>query len=129
GFLGGVGVMTLYLVWVGGALAVAATCRDPYGRLLAVGSAGFIAAQMFVNIGMNIGLLPIIGVTLPFLSAGGSSMLTVWIFTGLLINVALHGPRPPYRTSFEWYEDEDGVERAATPWGRKAAWHGRAWTR
>ncbi len=105
GLLGGLGILLLYLVWIGGALAAAAVCKDPFGRLLIVGLAAFIAAQMVINVGMNVGLVPIIGITLPFLSYGGSSLLTVWLMTGLIFNVAMRRPIPPYRPSFE-YEDE-----------------------
>jgi len=105
GLLGGLGVLALYLAWIVGALLTAGNCKDPFGRLVAVGLAGFIAAQVVVNVGMNIGLLPIIGITLPFLSYGGSSMITVWIMTGLLVNIAMRKPIPPFRPSFE-YDDE-----------------------
>lgn len=106
GFLGGLGVLSLYALWLLGAVLTAAQSRDPFGRLIAVGLAAFIASQVFINVGMNIGLVPIIGVTLPLISYGGSSVVTVWIMTGLILGVALHKPRPPYRESFE-YDDDD----------------------
>jgi rod shape determining protein RodA len=105
GLLGGIAVLLLYLVWIIGALWTAALCKDPFGRLVPVGLAGFIAAQVMVNIGMNIGLAPIIGVTLPFVSYGGSSMLMVWVMTGLIFSIAMRKPVPPYRPSFQ-YDDE-----------------------
>lgn len=105
GLLGGAAILLMYLLWIGGALAGAAMCKDPFGRLLIVGLAAFIAAQMVINIGMNVGLLPIIGITLPFLSAGGSSLLTVWLMTGLIFNVSMRRPVPPYRPSFEYDDD------------------------
>jgi cell division protein FtsW (lipid II flippase) len=104
GFLGGLAVLGLYLVWLAGALTTAAVCKDPFGRLVCVGLAGFIAAQVVVNVGMNVGLLPVIGITLPFLSYGGSSMITVWLMTGLVVNVAMRRPLPPFRASFEFEE-------------------------
>lgn len=106
GLLGGLCVLGLYIVWIGGALLAAAVCKDPFGRLVCVGLAGFIASQVVVNVGMVVGLLPIIGITLPFLSYGGSSMVTVWLMTGLVVSIAMRKPRPPFRPSFE-YEDED----------------------
>ncbi len=106
GLLGGLGVLLLYLVWLGGALWAAALCKEPFGRLVIVGLAAFIAAQMFINIGMNIGIVPIIGITLPFVSYGGSSLLTVWLMTGLIFNIAMRRPIPPYRPSFEYASDE-----------------------
>jgi cell division protein FtsW (lipid II flippase) len=129
GLIGGLGVIGLYLVWICGALLVSGSCREPFGRILCVGFAGFIAAQMVVNIGMNVGLLPIIGITLPFVSYGGSSMVTVWLMTGLIVNVALHRPRPPYRDSFEYADDDEELFYATRPYGRSAGFSGRAVTR
>ncbi|MEM7622403.1 MAG: FtsW/RodA/SpoVE family cell cycle protein [Planctomycetota bacterium] len=112
GFLGGAAMLALYLVWLLGALLTAGICRDPEARIIGVGLAGFVAAQVIVNIGMNLGLLPIIGVTLPFVSYGGSSLVTTWIMTGLIMNTGLHRPRPPFHNSFE-YPDAD--EHTARP--------------
>jgi len=108
GLLGGAGIMACYLAWVVGAFITAAATREPFGRLVAVGLAAFVAAQAFINIGMNVGLLPIIGITLPFVSYGGSSLVTVWVMTGLVFSVALRRPRPPIRHSFEFH-DESGL--------------------
>ncbi|MEM1329877.1 MAG: FtsW/RodA/SpoVE family cell cycle protein [Planctomycetota bacterium] len=105
GFVGGAVTLLLYGVWTAGALATAAVCREPFGRLICIGLTGFVVAQVVVNVGMTVGLLPIIGVTLPFVSYGGSSMLTVWLMTGLIYNVGVHRPRPPFRDSFEWSGD------------------------
>jgi rod shape determining protein RodA len=91
-------------VWFLGAFLTAATCKDPFGRLMVVGFAALIAAQMFINVGMNLALLPIIGLTLPFVSYGGSSMLTVWVMTGLVMSVAM---RPPARLSRPTFEFDD----------------------
>jgi cell division protein FtsW (lipid II flippase) len=130
GFLGGMGLLLVYSVWVIGALAVAASCREPMGRLIAVGIPAFIATQVVINIGMNIGVVPIIGITLPFLSAGGSSLITSWLMTGLIVNVAFHRPKPPYRSSFE-YADDDGPDplKPTKPYGRSIGFSGRAFTR
>lgn len=130
GLMGGLALMGLYLMWVLGAWLVAGTCRDPLGRLIAAGLPAFIAAQVVVNIGMNLGVLPIIGITLPFVSYGGSSLLTCWVMTGLIVNVALHKPRPPFRSSFE-YADDDGPDplSAVRPYGRAVGFSGRALTR
>ena len=98
--------MGRYLVWFIGALLTAATCREPFGRLVVVGLTGFVAAQVIVNIGMNLGLVPIIGITLPFLSYGGSSMVTVWLMTGLIVSIAVRQPRMMMRHSFEFDGEE-----------------------
>jgi cell division protein FtsW (lipid II flippase) len=105
GLLGGMAVLALYTLWVAGALATAAMCRDAFGRLVVVGCVAFIGAQVVINIGMTLGLVPIIGITLPFVSFGGSSMVTVWMMTGLVFSVGMRRPMPPYRDSFE-YGDE-----------------------
>jgi len=63
---------------------------DMYGRLVATGIVAWLAFQMFENIGMTLGIMPITGVPLPFVSAGGTSMMAVWIAVGLLQNVRLH---------------------------------------
>ncbi len=105
GVWGGLGILALYGLWLTGAGIVAAMCRDPFGRLVVIGCATIVAAQIIINIGMTTGMLPIIGITLPFLSFGGSSLVTVWMMTGLVVGVGLRRPRPPYRQSFE-YDDE-----------------------
>ncbi|MBC7834349.1 MAG: FtsW/RodA/SpoVE family cell cycle protein [Phycisphaerales bacterium] len=104
GFLGGVVVLGLYALWFAGALLTAAICREPFGRLVAVGCTSLVAAQMFMNVGMNLGVLPIVGLTLPFVSYGGSSMLSVWIMTGLIVNIATRRSRRMTRKSFEFDE-------------------------
>lgn len=105
GVWGGLGILGLYAAWLLGAVLVAAVSRDPFSRLAVVGCAAIVASQVFINIGMTTGLVPIIGITLPFLSFGGSSLVTVWMMTGLIVGVGLRRPRPPYRESFE-YPDE-----------------------
>ncbi len=131
GFVGGAGLLLLYVVWVCGALIVASSCREPIGRLIAVGIPAFIATQVVINVGMNIGVVPIIGITLPFLSAGGSSLITSWLMTGLIVNVALHRPKPPYRSSFEYADDDHGPDplKPSKPYGRSIGFSGRAVTR
>jgi cell division protein FtsW (lipid II flippase) len=104
GLLGAVGVVLLYgLVCVLG-LDVSFSTTEPYGKLLVVGVVGLLAAQSFLNMAMSIGLMPITGIPLPFMSYGGSSLLSSFIALGLLCNVALRrfyliAPRP-----FEWRE-------------------------
>ncbi|MFG0246305.1 MAG: FtsW/RodA/SpoVE family cell cycle protein [Phycisphaerales bacterium JB052] len=131
GLLGGMAMLGLYALWVIGALIVAASCREPMGRLIAVGLPAFIATQVIINVGMNVGILPIIGITLPFLSAGGSSLITCWIMTGLLMNVAFHRPKPPYRSSFEYADDDDQPHplKPSRPYGKSVGFSGRAFTR
>jgi rod shape determining protein RodA len=114
GLLGGLVVLMLYGMWVVGACMTAAASKDAFGRLLIVGCATVITAQVVINVGMTVGLVPIIGITLPFLSFGGSSMLTVWLMTGLILNVAMRPMRPPYREPFEYHDDDHSTGR--DPW-------------
>jgi cell division protein FtsW (lipid II flippase) len=107
GMVGGVGVLVLYLVWALGALWTAGRSPEPVGRIIPVGFVGFVLAQVVVNAGMNLGLLPVIGITLPFVSSGGSSMLAMWIMTGLVASVAIRRPRAgTVRKNFEYDDDE-----------------------
>ena len=106
GLFGGVLVMGLYLLWLLGATLTAAMCKDPFGRLLVVGLSAMIAAQVIVNIGMNVGVLPITGMTLPFVSYGGASLVVAFMMTGLIVNVAMRRPAYLSRQSFEFEDDE-----------------------
>jgi cell division protein FtsW (lipid II flippase) len=107
GLLGGLGTLALYFIWALGAILTAGICREPFGRLTIVGLTAFIGAQVFINVGMNLGLVPIIGITLPYLSHGGSSMLTVWLVTGLILNIAIRRPRVSLHRSFEFAYADD----------------------
>ena len=62
---------------------------DPFGTILAVGITGMMFWQVFINVGMAMGLMPIVGVTLPFVSYGGSSVITTMICIGLLLNISM----------------------------------------
>lgn len=107
GLFGGLMTLGLYLLWVCGALLAAASTRDPFGRLVVVGLTAFIIAQVLVNVGMNVGIFPIVGITLPFISYGGSSLVTGWLMVGIVFNIAVRRPRPPVRDSFEYAEDDE----------------------
>jgi rod shape determining protein RodA len=82
-------VLALYLVLFAWALSVAARARDRFGTLVAFGVAAMIFWQVFINIGMVTGLLPVVGVTLPLMSYGGSSLLTVLLGLGLLLDIGM----------------------------------------
>jgi rod shape determining protein RodA len=89
GFLGSLLVVLLYLALVLWAIKVAATAKDRFGAVLAIGVGALIFWHAFFNLGMVTGLLPVVGVTLPLFSAGGSSVITVMIGIGLLMNVSM----------------------------------------
>ena len=93
GLLGSIVVWSLFLLLASAGFLVAALARDLFGRLLATGLVTLLISQMVINTGMTIGLLPITGMTLPFVSAGGSSLLTAWLMIGLVLNVGLRRPR------------------------------------
>ncbi len=88
GFVGSVAVMGLFCFLFVTGIRIATNARDKFGALLTVGVLCYVFWHMFVNIGMVIGLLPIVGVPLPLLSYGGSSMLTTMAGLGLVSSVA-----------------------------------------
>ncbi len=87
GFLGCVAFLGLYIIVVAAGLEIAANNTDPFARLLAVGITAMFMVQVIVNVGMTLGLMPVTGLTLPFVSYGGSSLLVNMIAVGLLNNV------------------------------------------
>ena len=87
GFLGSVLLLVLYAVVIVLALNIAREARDTYGSLVATGVAAMALWQVIINVGMVIGVLPVVGITLPLFSYGGSSVLTVMLAFGLLVNV------------------------------------------
>ncbi|TCP30505.1 cell division-specific peptidoglycan biosynthesis regulator FtsW [Scopulibacillus darangshiensis] len=75
-----------YLVFK--AIVIAIRCKDVFGSLLAIGISSFVAIQTFVNLGVASGLMPLTGVTLPFISYGGSSLVIMTFTIGVLINIS-----------------------------------------
>ena len=88
GFVATVAITVLYIVLVTKAVYIAKTAKDNIGSYIAIGIAGIFFFHMTENIGMTIGLLPITGVPLPFVSYGGSSLITNFICIGLLLNIS-----------------------------------------
>lgn len=89
GFIGAVIVVALLFLLLFRILDTARQAKDRYGSLLAVGVLSMLTFQIFENIGMTIGLMPVTGITLPFMSYGGSSMLVNMIAIGLVLNVGM----------------------------------------
>jgi rod shape determining protein RodA len=87
GFVGAGAIIVLFGVLLWCAVRIALRASDLFGRLVATGVACWIAFQAFENIGMNLGIMPVTGVPLPFVSYGGTSMFASWMAIGLLINV------------------------------------------
>jgi rod shape determining protein RodA len=89
GFFGCFALVSLYGLLVLWAIRIAATAKDRFGAVLAVGVGALIFWHALFNLGMVTGLLPVVGVTLPLFSAGGSSVLTIMLGIGLLMNVSM----------------------------------------
>jgi len=90
GFVGGVIVLTLFGVVLFTGIRTAGEARDRLGQALAVGVVVLLFSQVFINIGMNIRIMPVTGVPLPLLSYGGSSVITSLVAMGLLQNIHIH---------------------------------------
>jgi rod shape determining protein RodA len=89
GFVGAALIILLLGVILWRAIRIALRASDLFGRLVATGVATWIAFQAFENIGMNLGIMPVTGVPLPWVSYGGTSMFASWLAIGLLVNVHL----------------------------------------
>ncbi|MEM4992553.1 putative lipid II flippase FtsW [Priestia sp. SB1] len=89
GFAGVIVVLGLLFFIVLQGLLIAKRCSDPFGSLLAIGISTMIGIQSFVNLGAVSGILPITGVTLPFVSYGGSSITLLLFSTGVLANISM----------------------------------------
>lgn len=95
GFIGATTVIALYALLILRLLLIAAAARDRFGQLVAAGMAAMIAFHVFVNIGMTIGLLPVTGLPLPFLSFGGSFYISTLFSMGVAHSVWIHRSRVP----------------------------------
>jgi len=88
GFVGAALVLGAFLLWTMLGLRIAASAPDLFGRLLAIGLTGIIAIGAFGHIGITMGVLPTTGVSLPFISAGGTGIVVALGVTGILLNIA-----------------------------------------
>lgn len=96
GFLGSVVLLLLYLALLAAALAIGITAGNTQGSLVVAGIMGMWLFQVIENIGMDIGLMPITGIPLPFMSYGGSFMITNFICVGMLMSVWMHRGAAPH---------------------------------
>jgi rod shape determining protein RodA len=87
GFIGGAVVLGLFAVLIWRGLRIAALSKDLFGTLVAAGAVAILTLQVFVNVGMTIGVAPVTGIPLPFVSYGGTSLLSAYILVGLMLNV------------------------------------------
>ncbi len=89
GFAGTTFLLFLFFMLIFWGLKIAHRSKDPFGTMLAFGITSMIFFQVFINIGMVMGLMPVVGVPLPLISYGGSSMITIMLSIGLLINISI----------------------------------------
>ena len=82
-------VIFLYIVFITCGIGIARSTREPYGRLVVIGLVTMFATQIMVNIGMTLGIAPIVGITLPFISYGGSSMVTSFVALSIIFNIKM----------------------------------------
>lgn len=93
GFAGGMVLIVFQALLLWQALSIASQARDSFGRLIALGIFALLFCHVLINVGMNLSLLPVTGLPLPFISAGGSFMVTVLAAVGLLQSIALRRRR------------------------------------
>lgn len=93
GFVGAIALFLTFAILLWRTLHVAQVARDGFGQMLGIGVTAVIFFQTFVNIGMNVGLMPVTGIPLPFVSLGGSALWTLLAGLGLLQSVLVHQQR------------------------------------
>jgi rod shape determining protein RodA len=89
GFVGSAALLLLYMALAFWGLRVAWDCKDRFGHLLALGVTALIFWQVFINLCMVTGFLPVVGIPLPLFSYGGSSLITTWLGVGFLLNIRM----------------------------------------
>lgn len=97
GFLGGGGLLCLFLILLVRGLRVAKRAPDPFGFYAGIGMVGIIFIYTVLHVGVVLGLLPTTGLPLPFVSYGGTSLLSCFLGTGILLNISLQGADEAYR--------------------------------
>jgi len=102
GFVGAAAVLGAFLVLFVAGVEIASATKEPFGRLIAIGIVSMLAAQTFVNLMVMLRLMPVTGITLPFVSYGGSSLVCSFMAVGLLLNVGQNRPLVIAREAFEF---------------------------
>ncbi len=128
--MGGRAVLLFYAIIVVWGVETAIITADPFGRLLAIGVLVLLVGQVFINVGMAMGLMPITGMTLPLVSYGGSSLVVNCVALGILVNV---GQRRPVLLSPKPFEHGDregpdalfGPMSTGEPETKPRGWRGR----
>ena len=93
GFIGSSLLICLFTFFTFRGYRIATTAKDSFGTLLVVGFVTLIVSQAFLNMAAMLGLMPISGLTLPFISHGGSALLSTLASVGIILNVSKHGRR------------------------------------
>jgi rod shape determining protein RodA len=96
GFVGGAVLLALFGLLIWRILAIGWGARDSLGAMVAVGLASMLLFQIMVNIGMVLGIMPVIGIPLPFITYGGSSMISLLFGMGILQSVRMHSRKPTF---------------------------------
>jgi len=104
GLIGAIGLVIAYVVLFAAGVEISAATREPFGKLLALGLVSLLAGQACLNLLVCLRLMPVTGVTLPFVSYGGSSLLASFIAAALLINIGKNRPMVMARNAFEFEE-------------------------
>lgn len=102
GFFGSAVLLGSYIVLFAAGIEISASTREPFGRLIAAGVVAVLATQTFINLLVASGLMPVTGITLPFVSYGGSSLVASFMAAGLLLNVGQNRPLVMARESFRF---------------------------
>jgi cell division protein FtsW len=120
GLLGVTAVIAAYATFAYAGLRVALACTDPFGKRLAAGLVGLVCGQAVINLAAVLGLAPLTGIPLPFISYGGSSLVVALLSVGILLNIAgRHGARA--RVAVRDRGRRDGRTRGAVAGGRGVA--------
>jgi len=99
GFVGSMFMIVLIFIIILRCIHIAKNSRDLFGSFLSVGICGMLGFHFIQNIGMNIGLLPLTGIPLPFVSQGGSAMLTNYIAVGILLSISMRRKKAMFISS------------------------------
>jgi len=89
GFVGSAALLVGFMVLISWGLKIAHDCRNLFGMLLAIGATAVVFWQVVINVGMVMGLMPVVGIPLPLISYGGSSVVSTMVCIGLLLNISM----------------------------------------
>jgi cell division protein FtsW len=124
GLIGVTAVIAAFAAFAFAGFTVALRCRDPFGKLLAAGITSLVCGQAAVNLAAVLGVAPLTGIPLPFVSYGGSSLVVLLAATGILLNIAVD-ERAPQRVKVPDRGRRNGGSRASVARGRGGAQRAR----